>query len=256
MLLPAMKPKTLVAIAALCSLPGCARDTVAVRSHPARSDAGSACACGNLAQLAPSARVVSPTRNSDSSRTISVGNDPIARTWRDGADQITFIDVSGAIPSDGRIVSWSFYAQKYAHNAISSDPRKVKLQVFRKVEGGYRLIGHSPYATAGTDGWDKLHKIRLDSPIEVERGDLIGWYYPTQGVPPLDGGVIAFESGTTKEAIYRWNQWHGDPNEKPASIGQIIPAIEFSGSGEGRSYSIKVRESIDGPHQDDVVPHK
>jgi hypothetical protein len=190
----------------------------------------------------PATAPVHQTETREKISSLSVGNDLIPRTYRDGANQITFIDLTQPLPKDGTITSWSFYAQKYANGVTSTDPRTIRLLIFRNVDGGYKVIGQSPYFTVTSDGWDRVHSIKLADPIEVEHGDLIGWYYPNQGNSPLNGGVIAFQEGSPNQTVYRWNQLSGDPNEQPPTMGGVINPGQFTGFGEGRKYSIQVNE--------------
>ncbi len=181
-----------------------------------------------------------------SEHAFSVGNELKKRTWRDGADQITFIDLTHSLPKEGKIISWSFYAPKYANGVFNSEPRNVKLQVFRNIQTGYKLIGESPYFTVGPNGWDMVHKVTLINPIYVKEGDYIGWYYPTQGLSPWNGGVIAFEGNTPTRTVYRWNQSHTDRSEEPLAVGDMVNYSELSGDDQGRTYSIQVDVALIG----------
>ncbi|OPY84531.1 MAG: hypothetical protein A4E72_02172 [Syntrophus sp. PtaU1.Bin208] len=162
-----------------------------------------------------------------SASSITGGNDVIERSGRDGAHQITFIDLDHRISGDGWLTGWSFFAD-YDVPGATSDPRQVKLKIFRENGANYDLVGQSDMVTVSA--WDKVYSFSLPN-IPVKQNDIIGWYYPEQDWP---GGVISYQSSTGTNTV--WTVWPDPEGEITGSVSKS----RFSAGGEGRLYSIRV----------------
>ena len=161
----------------------------------------------------------------------------VARTWRDGAYEITFIDLTHRISADGWLTKWSFYAQYYSAPGFppTLDPRKVQLKIFRDpgaLSTVYQFVGQSPMVNVD-QGWDKVYSFDLAN-IPVKKDDIIGWYYPTLS-PETPGGVIAAAQFTGTDTRWVYNNAY--------SLGNIeseVSKVVFPFNGEWRTYSIRV----------------
>jgi len=152
------------------------------------------------------------------------GNDIIARFTRDGAYDITFVDMMNTIQSDSILTGWNIWATSYAHNwSYSTAPRSLKLIIFRTNESVLEIVGKSELETV--QEWDRAYHFDLTTPIQVEADDLIGWYFAGNTIP---GGVISFGAGSGHT---RW-AYGGE-------ISGTTPLSDFH-YGAARTYSINV----------------
>lgn len=159
-----------------------------------------------------------------SASSIAGGNDLTDRSWRDGAYQITFIDLDSRITGDGWLTNWSFYAD----SDNNTDPKNVQLKIFRENGSNYDFVGQSTMVTVSQYG--QIYSFSLPN-IPVRQSDIMGWYYPNQAMP---GGVISTQQNTGHNTM--WTTWP-DPQ---GDITGSVPKTRFSNGGEGRVYSISV----------------
>lgn len=176
----------------------------------------------------------------------------IARDTRDGASGITFIDLDSKVSGNGWITSWSIYAQQYIPGwSDNSDARQVALYFFRDTGSNYQVVGKSPLETIPAGGWDKKYSFNLASPIPVQAGDYLAFYYPFQGTDiynypsqSIPGGVIAFSRDYTSSGGHnvRWHNPWGS-TQAALNVGDSVLHGWFnsgpeSESDQGRIYSI------------------
>ena len=124
------------------------------------------------------------------------GNDIIPRGTRDGTYDTTFVDMTHTIQATCLLTGWNIWAQSYAVNwPYNTAPRSLKLIILRMDGSDLDVVGKSELETVSE--WDRAYHFDLTTPIPVQAGDLIGWYFPTTTVP---GGSISFGlgSGTTR----------------------------------------------------------
>jgi hypothetical protein len=149
---------------------------------------------------------------------VMVGPDVIARGGTDAAFQITFIDFGRPSPTSGELTTWYLWA------GVSGD---VKLQVFRPVTGGVRLVG-SNAVTITSIGYNAI-PIDPAQRISLQAGDLLGFRY---GYDYASDRVIMFDWGG---GTHKWTlPW---PNDYDVPIGGVVPSEAFAGD-EGRTYSL------------------
>ena len=182
----------------------------------------------------------------------------IARTQRDGASGFHIIDLDSKISGDGRITSWSIWAESYMSwipGIVNTEQRQVGLIIFRDTGSGYLVVGESPLETisSGASAWNRKYTFTdLGTGIEVKRGDYLGIYYPFQGSDisgPYNnpGGVIAFDSvaldagGHNVRFRYPW----GSAQPPELVVGALVPYNWFNAGPEvegglGRIFSLNV----------------
>ena len=163
--------------------------------------------------------------------TVVGGNDIIARATRDGAFDITFVDMTHTIQQTCSLTGWNIWAQCYAATwPHSTAPRDLKLIIFRPDGLNLDVVGKSGFETVSE--WDRAYHFDLPTPIPVEAGDLIGWYFATAPVP---GGVISYGGGS---GVTRWT-YGGE-------VFDSTPLSTFNWA-EYRVYSINVEGTIPAP---------
>jgi hypothetical protein len=156
------------------------------------------------------------------------GNEIKARSTRDGVGGTTYIDMTHTILSDSVLSGWNIWAQSYAVNwPASSDPRSVKLIIFRSNNASLDVVGKSDLETV--QEWDRAYHFNLTNPIIVKTGDFIGWY-DAEGVP-VPGGTISFEWATPGSSLTRWAS--GVELSGSTALSSLYP-------GDDRIYSINV----------------
>lgn len=156
------------------------------------------------------------------------GNEIKARSTRDGVGGSTYIDMTHTILTDGVLSGWNIWAQSYALNwPASSDPRSVKLIIFRSNNASLDVVGKSDLETV--QEWDRAYHFNLTNPIIVKAGDFIGWY-DAEGVP-VPGGAISFEWATPGSCLTRWAS--GVELSGSTALSSLYP-------GDDRVYSINV----------------
>ncbi|MFA5112361.1 MAG: hypothetical protein WC443_13200 [Desulfobaccales bacterium] len=204
--------------------------------------------------------------------TISGGvpdSDLTARQLRDGASGIHFIDLDSFISGSGWITSWSIFAQSsiVPDWVANFESRQVGLMIYRNNGSGYTVVGESPLETipAGASAWDRIYTFSdLGTGIQVQQGDLLGWYYPFQGADsgpnpggypyyPNDtnpGGVIAFDKILVSQDGHnvRWKGLWGSQQPPELAVGDSVAYSWFdsgpeSEGGLGRIYSLNVSGS-------------
>jgi hypothetical protein len=154
------------------------------------------------------------------------GNSIEQRTTRDGAANITFIDLNNTIQIDSTITGWNIWAQDYAvHWPYSTAPRELKLIIFRSNYSSFEVVGKSGLEKVSV--WNQSYHFDLTSPIDTLAGDFIGWYYPITNYP-VPGGLISFGGGASQTAFL-----YGD------EMLQSTPPLS-SFTIENRTYSINV----------------
>ncbi len=159
------------------------------------------------------------------------GNDIIPRSTRDGVVGTTYVDMTHSIRSDSLLTGWNIWAQDYAVTwPASTDPRSVKLIIFRNNGSDLEVIGKSGLETVKV--WNQAYHFDLANPIQVKAGDLIGWYDATGVQTP--GGVISFDWVTQGSCLTRWAY--------DVEISGTTPLLTFY-PGEARVYSINVEGS-------------
>jgi hypothetical protein len=167
-------------------------------------------------------------------------NEIISRSLRDGASGINFIDLNSTISSDGWITSFSIWPESNAATwGTNTDSKQLSLIIYRNNGDYFDVVGKSPIETVATTQWDQKLVFHLPgNGIQVKKGDIIGWYYPPQGITPGDpGGVIAADNiaiGSGGHDV-RWLSPWGYQTEASGSILKT----DFSGQ-DGRIYSINV----------------
>jgi hypothetical protein len=181
----------------------------------------------------------------------------IARTQRDGASGFHIIDLDSKISGDGRITSWSIWAESYMSwipDTVNTAQRQLGLIIFRDTGSGYLVVGESPLETipSGALAWNKKYTFtNLGAGIQVKKGDYLGIYYPFQGSDiwgPYDnpGGVIAFDNvaiGAGGHNVRFRSPW-GSQQPPELAVGALIPYDWFNigpeVEGAGRILSFNV----------------
>jgi hypothetical protein len=106
---------------------------------------------------------------------LRVGNAVTNRTMVDSWSNYYMIDNNFQITADMNVTTFGFYAKR---------ANKVQLIIYRRSGNSFSIVGKSPMVTA------KLGANRIMVPhIEAKKGDLVGWFVPSNG-------VIAFSKGT------------------------------------------------------------
>ena len=118
----------------------------------------------------------------------------------------------------GHLFGWRIYAQRSG---------EIILQVWRPTGSSYRykLVGQTEYEA------DKagIHEISLNSEIEVEDGDVIGFFFPGQSIIPFDGS----------ECYSRRTLYVKNPSRSSVKVGAYYTfRKKISGWNPCRNYSI------------------
>lgn len=101
-----------------------------------------------------------------SGRASIIGPSVIERDQLDWASQLTCITANSVSPIFGEVSTWYLFADTTG---------EIKLQVFRPVTGGYKLIGENPL-NIGILGVNTINVAPSDR-IQVQPGDVLGFRY-------------------------------------------------------------------------------
>lgn len=165
------------------------------------------------------------------------GNDLINRTYVDGATGIIFFDLNARINSNAAITSWSIYA--------ASQPTgtgQLKLKIFRDVGDTWQFIGESGLETVST--WSTTKTFNLATPISVQAGDIISWWYPTNTLPS-----IVYDEPTNTGWTINNSSWPRDVDFTSNIADPTLGAGDYGWARSTRVYSIQVHGEPTG-----VVP--
>ncbi|ETX07702.1 LamG-like jellyroll fold domain-containing protein [Candidatus Entotheonella palauensis] len=114
------------------------------------------------------------------------GSEIIDRAIVDTASNLSMVDVAHPMPTAGRLTEWEIWAE-------STNP--IQLVIYRRTGTAWSVVGASDLETPAVG----QNTFALDTSIEVQEGDFIGWYYPQTGVISFDmqgPGVLGNLSGT------------------------------------------------------------
>ncbi len=138
-------------------------------------------------------------------QTYNTGNSVTNRAIVDTASNLTMVDTAHPMPNPGQLTKWEFWVGNVAGG------RQIQLVIYRQTGTAWSLVGSSKLEISKVG----LNECALDTPIDVKKGDFIGWYYPGRGVISFDygGGQVLWGTGS--------------------------PRTSFPGSG-ARTYSIRV----------------
>ena len=167
------------------------------------------------------------------------GNSVIDRPAWGSATSIIYFDLNHPIDTYGTITSWSIFSSPVPQYGRVG---QLKLKIFRPAGTTWAFVGESPLETVST--WGAVNTFDLPTPISVQNGDIIAWWYPAG-----TADSIAWDIG-----IGRTMNNHDWPWQPDVDITYDVPDLltDRNWGGHGwdvnpRTYSIQVNESRKEP---------
>ena len=166
------------------------------------------------------------------------GNDPVPRSYVDTATGALFFDFNNPISANGTIDSWEIYT------ANSTGVGQVELEIFRPGSTTWQFIGASPLETVA---WNSLNTFSLPTPIPVEAGDLVSFWYPHGTVP----SILYDPTGQTLNN----HDWPTDPIPETHTDIPDLLTTNWHGPWDmnPRTYSIQVLGTAAVPEPSSLV---
>ncbi|MFT3784564.1 MAG: hypothetical protein QM770_00170 [Tepidisphaeraceae bacterium] len=161
------------------------------------------------------------------------GNSVEPRSVVDGATGILFFDLNQPVVGNGTVDAWQIYAGQ------KSGIGQVELLIFRPGANSWAFVGASPLETVT---WGSANTFALPSPIAVQTGDLVGWWYPQGTVPSVTYDQAVGQS------LYNYN-WASDPIPETHTDLPNLFTTAWHGpwNGDARTYSIQVLGTLPEP---------